>query len=455
MLPAITVSDLQEQNKLTFRRGDYNILDCGIRTGKTYWAANNLVKFTRDGKLNRVLFLTDTTSLKINITEEYDTCVEADDLWENAHLSSWGEQPNKIGVMCYQRLGSKFLKGYPKFLDEIDVICWDECDSIFDYAVDAFVKAKKKDYAREGISNMEILNNIQEYSSNKDYMPLVMLGAWEKIIEESRIMCIGLSATPERAYTYYKSLVMASYKGKLEAGFRLANDIYFCNLFDHIRQLHPEPTKGYWCYSPLIETNKKGVNIAKEQGFNAIEIHSPNNTDKPMDAEQMRVYKSIVGMGIVPPEYDFVIVTSSLARGVTIIDERFNHLIIDSVKQVDRTQAARQKFEYQRHLKVLAPEIPEEYMNTWLQLPQCRELAEYLAVTELDKNNKNTNRIMTWNKLKEFLPSMGYKVEAKKKRINGKLQQCYYISGKWHDVEIKEDQGFLELVAAHEGKEQD
>jgi len=45
----ITVSDLQLQNKLVFRRSDYNILDCGIRTGKTYWAINNLKQFTHDG----------------------------------------------------------------------------------------------------------------------------------------------------------------------------------------------------------------------------------------------------------------------------------------------------------------------------------------------------------------------------------------------------------------------
>ena len=59
-----TVTDLQEQQKLIFRRGDYNILGCGIRTGKTYWAINNLAQFTRDGNLNRILFLTDTTALK-------------------------------------------------------------------------------------------------------------------------------------------------------------------------------------------------------------------------------------------------------------------------------------------------------------------------------------------------------------------------------------------------------
>jgi hypothetical protein len=29
------------------------------------------------------------------------------------------------------------------WLEEIDVICWDECDSIFDFATEAFIKARK------------------------------------------------------------------------------------------------------------------------------------------------------------------------------------------------------------------------------------------------------------------------------------------------------------------------
>jgi len=100
-----TVSDLQLQQKLIFRRGDYNILDCGIRTGKTYWAINNLAQFTRDGNLNRILFLTDTTALKDQLIQEYsDSCVEADLLWER-QPGTWTREEDKIGVMCYQRLG--------------------------------------------------------------------------------------------------------------------------------------------------------------------------------------------------------------------------------------------------------------------------------------------------------------------------------------------------------------
>ena len=63
-------------------------------------------------------------------------------------------------------------------------------------------------------------------------MPLVMLGAWEKIIRESRILCIGLSASPERAKAFYSSLVSASNTGKLEAGYRIAADLYFTNVLE-------------------------------------------------------------------------------------------------------------------------------------------------------------------------------------------------------------------------------
>ena len=76
-----TVTDLANTKQLSFRRGDYNILDCGVRTGKTYWAINNLASFTRDGNLNRVLFMVDTTALKDQLLAEYsDSCAPADDL---------------------------------------------------------------------------------------------------------------------------------------------------------------------------------------------------------------------------------------------------------------------------------------------------------------------------------------------------------------------------------------
>ena len=67
----------------------------------------------------------------------------------------------------------------------------------------------------------------------------------------------------------------------------------------------------------------------------------------------------------------------------------------------------------------------------------------------MDKVNKNNNKIMTWNKLKDYLPAIGYTIESKKKRIAGKLVQCYFITGEWHDVEVV-DNDFLRLVEAQD-----
>lgn len=446
-----TVTDLANRKELLFRRGVYNIIDCGTRTGKTYWAVNNLQQYTRDGGMNRVLYLVDTNALKDQILKSYsDTCADADMFWESH--SSWGESVNKIGIMCYQGFGQRLVRGDNEFLRELDVICWDECDSIFDFATAAFKLARTKDYNRKDkeFSNAEILSVIQTYSSTKEYMPLILLGKWEEIINAGNILCIGLSATPERACQYYSSLVSASNTGKLEAGYRLAADIYFTNVLAHIKKLEPEPGRGYWCYSPFIEPNQGIVNAAKARGFRAIELHSLNNADKPMDAEQRRVYDIIVTTGMVPMEYDFVVVNKALARGINIIDKRFDSVIIDSYDATDRLQAPRQTFQFQRHLKTLCTSIPDEYLNRWLTIPECRELAELMAVPSLDKANKNSSKIMTWNSLRECLPMIGYTVEQKKKTVRGKQQQMCYITGEWHDAEIV-DNNFLALVEAKEG----
>ena len=129
-----------------------------MRTGKTYWAVNNLMRFTRDNKAGRILFLVDTTALKDSIIAVYgDSCTDADVLWEP---STFSIEENKIGIMCYQRLGMEFMHNQTQWLEQIDVICWDECDSVFDFATQAFVRARRTDFARKTVSNAEVLSVI-------------------------------------------------------------------------------------------------------------------------------------------------------------------------------------------------------------------------------------------------------------------------------------------------------
>ena len=55
----------------------------------------------------------------------------------------------------------------------------------------------------------------------------------------------------------------------------------------------------------------------------------------------MAVYNCIITTGMVPQEYDFVVVNKALARGININDRRFDNVIVDSYDAADRIQAAR------------------------------------------------------------------------------------------------------------------
>lgn len=459
----LTVSDLEKQEKLHFQFGKYNIIQCGVRTGKTYWAMHNLTKYTRDGDPHRILFLVDTLSLKDAIISKYsDLCVDADEEWRRPENQWWNEtNKGKIGVMCYQALGARVIKEDVHFLQSIDVICWDECDSIFDFAASSFVSARKTDFAKKFVSNNEILSIIQQYSTKNEYMSLILLGYWERLVNEGRILCVGLSATPERALRYYEGLTSASNQGKLETAFRASCDIYYRDGLELIRSLHPEPGVAYFMYSPYISVNKSYVPAAEQQGFNVIEMHSPNNKEHPMSEEQLRVADMMLTLHMIPYEYDFVIVNKAFQRGFDLLDSRFRYLIVDSFRHEDREQAGRQVFPYQRYVKTFSDAVPESYKNKWLTVPECRELATEMNVSDVDLKGDAHGKVrsirpMTWNKLQKFLEAEGYTIEKARKRVNGNPnpQNCYRITGEWHDIELVGDNDFLQLVEAKSSQNQ-
>ena len=74
-----------------------------------------------------------------------------------------------------------------------------------------------------------------------------------------------------------------------------------------------------------------------------------------------------------------------------------------------------------------------------------------MAVSDLDSKNRNTVRILTWNSLKDVLPHAGYTVENARKRIDGKLTQCYKITGEWHDIAAI-DKEFEQVLEAKAGR---
>lgn len=172
-------------------------------------------------------------------------------------------------------------------------------------------------------------------------------------------------------------------------------------------------------------------------------MHSSNNKDYPLTEEQKKVIKELENSGKVKENYNFIISTNCL--DYELKDERFDFLIFNSFKKEEREKTIYVSFPFMCALKVVVLPIPETYLNKWLNMEECRELANLMNIS--DFTTTAAKRIMTWNKLKDYLPNIGYTAEGKRKRIDGKLQQCYFITGTWKDAEI-EDGNFLSLVEA-------
>lgn len=230
-------------------------------------------------------------------------------------------------------------------------------------------------------------------------------------------------------------------------------DTFFTDIEKVIKTLSPEKNTGIWCYGSRIRSNQEIVAHAEARGFKAIELHSKNNDDFPLTSEQRRVMDIIIHTGMVPYEYDFVVVNSALLRGFSLQDRRFTLLIVNSLNTVAQEQAGRMVFPYSRALKTYAEAIDDKYLNRWLTLDECRDLAEEMAVPVPSKSKKHLTYVdekiepMSWNKLKDFLPSIGYEVEKNRKVLekNGKQQIVYRITGEWQPF-IPTDEDFLAML---------
>ena len=108
----------------------------------------------------------------------------------------------------------------------------------------------------------------------------------------------------------------------------------------------------------------------------------------------------------------------------------------------------------------MTEEVPASFKNRWLSVQECRELAEYMNVPDINLKGDNTNKshlaqAMSWNKVQEILPAFGYQINKSRKRLNGEKNPvtAYLITGEWRDAEVVKDNEFLKLIEAKNGTE--
>ena len=168
MLGTKYLSEAIDQN--SFRSGCLNLVYAPVGCGKTYWALNCLAASMKDK--NKMLYLIDTTNGRDKLLKREDTMFYTKSWRDHAllNLDSFGD--TKVVVMTYAKFGM-IVSEFPQFGNTFKYIICDE------------------------------LHNLPRFAEFRSEDPddKVHTYAWIKltdIINSTKVIVIGLSATPER-----------------------------------------------------------------------------------------------------------------------------------------------------------------------------------------------------------------------------------------------------------------
>ena len=168
----------------------------------------------------------------------------------------------------------------------------------------------------------------------------------------------------------------------------------------------------FWCYTKYINDILRIETLARECGFNVLSLWSRENPKykELWTDEKTEAIKDIQKEGILPPQYDFVIVNDVIGRSIDIIDTNFQDWLCNSTDYEDIGQFIRARFEPERKylltncrqlVSFIQNGIPTEYYE-WHTLPELRKL---IIDNPLYKDDGTCFK--SWNEARKYFESKG------------------------------------------------
>ena len=425
--------------------GQFNIIKAPIGSGKTtFMFDERILKFARDRK--HVLYLIQNKPTRNMIAEQHSdkAKVFADNNYngwfEHRRKGVWTseEDENYVHVMCYQTFAALLRNEGTEWLQDIDLIVWDEFDDVKSFYETAIEKLKKllpsfspellADTLRKG-DPKSVVNFIYQVKNI--------------ILDPGQILLIAVSATPECAALYFQSYINYIISGEIEANYVAKHTEWIKSVITAAREGMFKPDgRKYWCYTKFI-SDALAIEVAvRPWGLHPIVLWSENNInyqDKYTD-EKREAIKSISGKGMVPPQYDFVITTGVLGRGISMYDETYQDWICNSDEYEDVHQFMRARFSPERQyllesarglVQFVQHGFPVEYYE-WHSIKELKAMLEEIPIYTDDIKPK---KITSISMLAEAYPN---RVE---KRRYGAAHQVQYRVKEEEDNEVQEDVG--------------
>lgn len=422
--------------------GQFNVMCAPRGSGKTTWAlSEEIINFAaRDKK--HIVYLIHTKLARDAICATYPevTCAFTDkDMngwFLHRHKNMWSleEDVNKVHVMCYQTFSALICKDI-EWLDDIDLIVWDEFDDIEQYYWQEVENLRKRlpDLTEEGL--IATLKKGKHTS-----IPAFIYNIQTIILEPARIRLVAMSATPELAAPLFGDYVNYIIKGEINEIYDAQRTIYIESVAAALREgiITPKENMCPWVFTERIGDIMRLAELFRAQGFNPLLMWSYGNEKWKINVtDKMRVDVTYVkNTGLVPKEYNCVITNQVAGRSLNIVDERFQDWICDSIRYSNIGQFIRARYEPARKYilnkaRGLISFVREDthfpaIYYTWHSREELKELLKEQPIYTRDFKTQLTN----WNAVKKEWEE---EINFDQKRYGAKHLMHYRIIG------VKED----------------
>ena len=378
----ITDDDLSK-----LKPGEFNIIKAPIGYGKTtFMFDERILKFSRANKHVLYLIQNKTTRDMIATLHSDKAKVFSDNNYngwfEHRRSGVWTNEEDEdyVHVMCYQTFAALLRNEGTEWLEDIDLIVWDEFDDIKQFYQNEIKQIQKllPDYSQE------LLADILRKGNSRSVVNFVYQ-IKTLVLDPARILLIAVSATPECAAAYFQSYVNYIISGELEAKYNAKHTEWIQNIIAAAREGKFQPDgRKYWCYTKFV-TDALTLEVAvRKWGLHPITLWSETNPNYRdiYTKEKHEAEISIRDHGTVPPQYDFVITTGILGRGVNVYDETYQDWICNSDDYEDVHQFMRARFSPERQyllesarglVSFVQKGFPIEYYE-WHNIKEIKEL---------------------------------------------------------------------------------
>ena len=381
------LSNIITQEELdNIQPGQFNVLKAPCGSGKTtFMFDDRILNFSRAKK--HVLYLIHNRVTRDFIAENH---ADKARVFVDNNYNGWFDKRREgkgvwcsqqdedyVHVMCYQTFAALLRNEGVDWLDDIDLIVWDQFDDFRGY-YEKQIKVIQK--VLPNFSREKLIALLQEGKPTSVVNFIYQIKT--VILDPGKIRLIAVSATPEFAASYFSEYLNYILTGKLECAYDAKTTYFIHDVCSAIKDgtFSSEDGRRYWCYTKYVHEALAVEAMARAHNFTTIALWSEGN-EKYKDKytkEKADVTATIKNLHYVPQPYNFIVTTGVLGRGVDIYDTTIQDWICNSEEYEEIVQSSRARFAPERRYLL-------DGTQGWVEFIQDGFAAEYYQWHSLDE----------------------------------------------------------------------